>query len=262
MGEVPLSSMEMHQISDDTGMSTFYVLPTTKYSVTFTKAGYTFTPMLLTPQDGDYIIWPTGVTSPFYRNGMDELSAVNITVTSTLFNSSHVFLNLTYYDSTGHTTGGTITVLQKSDQPWTANTVMATWPVPSNSFTNSTVIVHVQRVSGYVNANVTHSDFGLIQRSYPYSFNSVPVEFLGFGRDITLIVAIGIMVLTMMLGGPAHSRIMVIIVDIEGWIFYAMHWFQGLFDRGVSEDIFGTALLFVLILGILANILMRKKRGL
>jgi hypothetical protein len=254
--------MEMYQISDDNGMATFYVLPTTQYNFTFTKAGYTFQPMVITPQDDDYIIWPTGTTSPFYRNGVDELSAVNITVTSTLYNSTHAFLNLTYYDSTGHTTGGTITVLQKSDQPWTSNVEMATWPVPSNSFTNSTVIVHIQQVSGYVNADITHSDFGRIQRSFPYSFNSIPVQFLGFSSDITLIVALGIMMFTMMLGGAAHARIMVIIVAIEGWMFYSMHWFQALFDRGVSEDLFGTALVLVLIVGILANILMRKKRGL
>jgi len=41
-----------------------------------------------------------------------------------------------------------------------------------------------------------------------------------------------------------------------------MHWFQSLFDRGVPESIFGTVLVLVFIVGVLANVLMRKKRGL
>jgi PKD repeat protein len=262
ISEVPLDTMVMSEVSDDEGRVTFYTLPTTKYNITFTKAGYTFTPMVLVPQDDDYIIWPTSTTSEFYRDGVDELSAINFTVTSTLYSPSVAFLNMTYLDTTGHTTGGTIRVIQKSDIAWDPPTVMAEWPVTGFSFSNSTAITHVQQVSGYIEANVTHSDFGQVVRSYPYSFNSVPVQFLGFGQDITLIVALGIMMMTMMLGGASHSRIMIIIVDLEGWIFYSMHWFQSLFDRGVSEDLFGTALLLVLIVGILANILMRKKRGL
>jgi hypothetical protein len=88
------------------------------------------------------------------------------------------------------------------------------------------------------------------------------VQFFGFGSDITLIVALGIMLFTMMLGGAGHARILVVIVAAEGWIMYSMHWFQSLFDRGVPESIFGTVLVLVFIVGVLANVLMRKKRGL
>ena len=262
LNEVPINTAHMYQSTDSLGRATFYVIPTAKYNITFTKVGYTIHPMILVPQDDDYIVTATSATSPFYRSGVDEISAINVTVTSTLYNESWAFLNFTYYDSTGHTTGGTVRVLQKSDTAWVADSVMATWPVTSSSFSNSTVVVHVQQVSGYIDANITHSDFGNIVRSYPYSFNSVPVQFLGFGSDITLIVALGIMLFTMMLGGAAHGRILLVIVSAEGWIMYTMHWFQSLFDRGVPETAFISALVFMFIIGILANILMRKKRGL
>jgi hypothetical protein len=262
LNEVPINTAHMYQSTDSLGRATFYVIPTAKYNITFTKVGYTIPPMILVPQDDDYIVTATSAISPFYRSGVDEISAINVTVTSTLYNESWAFLNFSYYDSTGHTTGGTVRVLQKSDTAWVADSVMASWPVTSSSFSNSTVVVHVQQVSGYIDANITHSDFGTIVRSYPYSFNSVPVQFLGFGSDITLIVALGIMLFTMMLGGAAHGRILLVIVSAEGWIMYTMHWFQSLFDRGVPETAFISALVFMFIIGILANILMRKKRGL
>lgn len=262
LSEVPINSSLMTQSTDSLGMATFYVIPTNKYNVTFTKAGYTIAPMILVPQDDNYIVTATSTESPFYRNGEDELTAVNISVTTTLYNASHAFINLTYNDSTLQTTGGYIEVLQKSDTAWAAPTRMAYWPVTGNSFSNSTVIVHIQQVSGYVSANVSHSEFGSILRTYPYSFNSVPVQFLGFGQDITLIVALGIMMFTVMLGGAAHARMLVVVVATEGWIFYTMHWFQSLFDRGVPEGAFTLALTLVFLVGIIANILMRKKRGL
>jgi hypothetical protein len=262
LDEVPINTAHMYQSTDSLGRATFYVIPTAKYNITFTKAGYTIPPMILVPQDDDYIVTATSATSPFYRNGVDELSAINISVSSTLYNESWAFLNFTYYDSTGHTTGGTVRVLQKSDTAWVADSVMATWPVTSSSFSNSTVVVHVQQVSGYIDANITHSDFGTIQRSYPYAFNSVPVQFLGFEQDITLMVALGIMLFTMMLGGAAHGRILLVVVSIEGWVMYTFHWFQSLFDRGVPETAFITTIVLMFVIGILANILMRKKRGL
>jgi PKD repeat protein len=262
IGEVNLDNTSLYQTTDSYGMATFFIVNTQKYNVTFTKTGYTINPMIVVPQDDNYIVTAVSADSEFYRHGEDELTAVNISITTTLYNTSHAFINMTYYDATGQTTGGYIQVIQKNDQPWTNPTVMATWPVTGNSFSNSTTIVHIQQVSGQVKTNITHNEFGTIVRSYPYQFNSVPVEFLGFGRDITLIVALGIMLFTMMLGAASHSRIMVVIVSVEGWIFYTMHWFQSLFDRGVPEGTFTLVLTLVFLTGIIANILMRKKRGL
>jgi hypothetical protein len=88
------------------------------------------------------------------------------------------------------------------------------------------------------------------------------VQFLGFEQDITLIVALGIMLFTMMLGGAAHARALLVIVAIEGWVMYTMHWFQSLFDRGVPEEAFIAALVLMFVIAVFANIHMRKKRGL
>lgn len=261
LDEVPVQSTLMNQTTDSLGTATFYMLPTGKYNITFTKPGYSFTPWILVPQDDDYIKFADGTESSFYRNGVDELVAVNISVTSTLYNKTYAFLNMTYLDTTGHTTGGYIDVIEKNDaDPWGAPITLARWPVTGNSFGNSTVVVHTVQVSGYVNANITHSDFGYIHRSYPFSFNSVPVEFLGFGYDISLIVAFGIMMFTVLMGGAAHSRQIVFVMAVEGWIFYAMHWFQSLIDRGVPEGNVILALTLVTILGIAANIEIRKKK--
>jgi PKD repeat protein len=260
LDEVPVNGTYMNQTTDSLGRATFYMIPTGKYNITFTKTGYTITPMVLVPQDTDYVIFATSTSELYYREGVDELAAVNISITTRAFNESYAFINLTYYDSTGGTTGGTIRVLQKSDTPWTANTMMASWPVTGNIFTNSTGILHIQQVSGYIEANISHSTFGAVLRSYPYSFNSVPVQFLGFGSDISLLVAFGIMAFTLMLAGAAHARQVLVIVCIQGWIFDAMHWFDSLVARGVPHVSVIGALGVATIIAILANVEMRKKK--
>jgi hypothetical protein len=260
LDEVPVNGTYMNQTTDSLGRATFYMIPTGKYNITFTKTGYTITPMVLVPQDTDYIIFATSSSEPYFREGVDELSAVNISITTRAFNESYAFINLTYYDSTGGTTGGTIRVLQKSDTPWTANTVMATWPVTGNSFENSTGILHIQQVSGYIDINVTHSTFGNVLRSYPYSFNSVPVQFLGFGQEIALLVALGMMCFTLMLAGAAHVRPVLFLVCIEGWVFDAMHWFDSLVDRGVPHLSIWIALGLATLAAVLANFELRKKK--
>lgn len=264
LDEVPINGTLMTQTTDSEGTATFYMIPTGKYNVTFTKTGYDINPMIFTASTGDasehVYVYSSAASELFYRNEVNELEAVNVTITTTLYNESVAFLNLTYYDSTGHTTGGYIDVLKKSDTAWQDNSLLVRWPVTGNSFTNSTEVTHVQQVSGYVNVNATHSDFGNVKRSYPFQFNSVPVEFLGFGYEISLLVALGIMLMTAMLGGATHARQVVFIVAIEGWIFYAMHWFQELITRGIPETVVILCLTFVTIISVLANWEVRKKR--
>ena len=260
LDEVPINGTYMNQTTDSLGRATFYMIPTGKYNVSFTKTGYTFLPMVLVPQDENYVVFATSTTEPFYRDGVDELSSVNISITTTAFNESYAFINLTYTDTTGGTTGGTIRVLQKNDTPWATNTVMATWPVTSNSFTNSTGILHIQQVSGYIDADITHSTFGTVERSYPYSFNSVPVQFLGFSSDIAFLVAMGMLMFTLMLAGAAHVRPILFLVCIEGWVFDAMHWFDSLVTRGVPHESIWLALTIATVMAILANFEVRKKK--
>jgi len=261
LGEVPLNTNAMNQTTDSLGTATFYIFPTAKYNVTFTKAGYTIPPMILVPRDDHYVIYATSADTTYFRNGRDELSAVNITITQNHLNSSYTYLNLTYLDTSAGTTGGTIAIWQKSSVPYGTASLIASWPVTGNSFTNSTGITHVQRVSGIVQANVTHSTFGTILRSYPFQLNSVPVEFLGFGDEIQLLVALGMMLFTAMLAGATHARQIIIVVGMEGVFFQTFGWFSAMVTRGVPNSAIWLAISVMFLYGILANFAERKRRG-
>jgi PKD repeat protein len=260
LDEIPLNNESMSQSTDSLGTATFYVFPTGKYNLTFTKSGYTIPSMILVPRDDHYIIYATGTEQSYYRNGVDELQAVNITITRADVNTSYSYLNLTYYDSTGHTTGGYIDILQKNDTPGGAAILLKRIAVPSSSFTNSTGISHVEQISGYFNTNVTHSDFGNIKRAYPFQLNSVPISFLGFGKEIQLLVALGMVLFTAMLAGATHARQINFVIVIELVFFYTFHWFQAMIDRGVPETSIIIAIGLVAVVAIAANVEVRKKR--
>jgi PKD repeat protein len=260
LDEVPLANQTLTQFTDDTGISTFYVIPTTKYNVTFQKTGYTFNPAVMTLTMHDYYIFPTNVPNPYYEHGYDQVSAINLTVSQNEVNDTAFWLNMSYDDATGSTTGGSIVVVQRNTIPYQANTTIATWPVTGSSCSNNTLIIHTQEVNGNVIGNITTGQFGIVQRTFPYTMRGAPVTFLGFGQEIALLVALGMMLGTAMLAGATHSRPIVFTMSFEGWIFYAIGWFDSLILRGVPEIALQLALSLITLLSLFAIFEMRKKK--
>lgn len=262
---IPLEEVAINETmsitTDSTGKATFYVIPTTLYNLTTTDPTYTFNPMTITPTEDDIIVWATGAAGDnYFQHGVDELEAVNISVTTAKINSTASWVNISYNDTTGHTTGGSVSVFQKNATPYGSPVTLASWPATSSVWNNSTVVSHTTQVSGYVETDVTSSQFGNITRLYPYSFKGQPVSFLGFGQEIALLAALGIMLLTAMLAGATHARQVVFVMAIEGWMFFVIGMFQGLVDRGVAENTIVFALIVITVMGVVANMEVRKKR--
>ena len=265
LDEVPINMSAMYQTTDDSGRAVFYVIPTAKYNVSFVKTGYTIPSVVRAFSEDIYDVQATNLTTPhsdsFMENGTSQLSQVKVTVTTGAYNESVGWLNITYLDANSHTIGGTINVTQKSQTPFGAATTLASYTVTTSSMTQSLQVWHIQQESGQVFVNVTHSDFGQIRRSYTWSFNSIPVDFLGFDANIKMLVAFAIMMLTAMLGGAASARAVSVAVCIEGWLFQAMHFFQAMEDRGIAgEAAVWTALVLMTAIAIAANIEVRKKK--
>jgi hypothetical protein len=271
--EAPIHNTTMSALTDDYGAVTFLMVPTVKYNMTFTLAGYTFTNLRLMPQDNEYIIYPDGQPEAVFYPvaGMSELEAVNITITTADKTSSIKFVNISYYDKLGHTTGGYVDVLLKNETPFGRNFLLYCWTVSEqknpwtgavdlNNWTNSSEVDHTVAVSGFVNTNVTNTDFGFIKRSFGFSFFSIPVTFLGFGYEIALLVAMGIMLFTAMLGGASNAKQVAFVVCIEGWVFYSMHWYDSLIARGVPAEVISMALLIATVFAFVANMGVRKRK--
>lgn len=262
----PLNTSQMAGTTDAYGAITFLMIPTNKYYINFTHPSYVFTNLSLMPQDTEYIIYAEyNGTKLFYpETGYSELEAVNITVWTSEYNASVMFLNVSYNDTLMHTTDGYVDVLQKNATPFGAPVRLARFPVLGlanpNLWENGTEVWHITAVSGYVDTRIVQTDFGWINRSYPFAFNSIPVSFLGFSEGLALLAALGIMLFTGMLGGASHGPQVAFIVAFEGWVFYAMHWFNAMVDRGVDDTKIVTALVLMTVMAIFLNIMIRKKK--
>jgi hypothetical protein len=217
--------------------------------------------MYVVPDQKDYFIYASSVDAVVFEHGYNELTAINISISKTAVNDTYGYINMTYLDTTGTTTGGTVEVWQKSATVNAPDVLVASWPATSSNFTNSTVISHASEVSGLVKANVSTTTFGTVDRTYPYSFKGAPVQFLGFGENITLLVAFGIMLFTAMLGGATAARQVAFVVAIEGWIFFMLGWFNAMVTSGWGEGAIITALVLMTFVAIAMNMEMKKKRG-
>jgi len=198
-------------------------------------------------------------TDPNYEHGVNELQAVRMVFTTAAINSTHSYLNMSYNDTTGHTTGGYVDVLEKSTTPRAADTLNIRWYVTSSVETNSTIIAHPQGASGKVQSHINVAGIGPVNRTFPYSLAGPPVEFMGFGAEIRLLVALGIMLLTAMLAGAVTGRPVLVVVAMEGWIFYSTGFFQAMIDRGTPALTVSIALIMMSVIAIAANVPYRRK---
>lgn len=267
LSSAAIQSQTMYQISGSDGKGSFYVLPTTYYKFSFAKSGYTFNPSeIFTSFEGTqdiYIVGSSNASTSYLTNSTDQLTAISYSVETAKINSTSYFLNVSYEDTTGSTTSGTITITQKSTVPYTSDTVIASVPITSSSEEYSTVIHSSSfEVSGTSALVVNTERFGNVQRDAFYTIKGQPVSFMGFGGEIALLFALFIMMMTVMLGtaGPTARQVTVAGLCAELWIFYAIGWFQSLIDRGVSEQVLVIGMIIVSIMAIVGVFELRKKK--
>ena len=267
LSSVPIDNQTMYQVSGTNGIAAFYVMPTTQYTVSFDKTGYTFNPanVVTTFTSGSalYVYGSTdGSTSPsFFKNGADVNDAINYSVSVVIINETASFLNMSYADSTATTTGGSVTVVVKNNTPYQPNLTVVSWPITGASCTNSTVITHTQEVNGESYLNASTTQFGSVTKSTPFSMKGQAVKFMGFGGEIALLFALFIMMMTVMLGTAQTARQVTFGgLAFEMWVFYAIGWFDSLIDRGVPETMLLLGMVIVTVVAIFAIFEIRKKK--
>jgi hypothetical protein len=256
----------MTQLSGTDGKAAFYILPTTQYNFSYSKTGYTFTPVSMftafSNNQDMYIIATSSTTNNYFPNGgQDVNSAIQFNVAAVKVNATAFFLNMTYSDSTGTTTGGKVVVIAANTTPYAANTTLVTWPITSSSCTNSTLVIHTKEVDGNAIANIVTTQFGTITKDISYTMRGQPVSFMGFGPEIALLFAIFIMMMTVMLSTSMNARQIVVGgLAFECWIFYAIGWFDSLIARGVPETLLQLGMVIMTVAGIISVFEVRKKK--
>jgi hypothetical protein len=266
LDQAPMQNQTMTQLSGTDGKAAFYILPTTQYNFSYSKTGYTFTPVSMftafSNNQDMYIIATSSTTNNYFPNGgQDVNSAIQFNVAAVKVNATAFFLNMTYSDSTGTTTGGKVVVIAANTTPYAANTTLVTWPITSSSCTNSTLVIHTKEVDGNAIANIVTTQFGTITKDISYTMRGQPVSFMGFGPEIALLFAIFIMMMTVMLSTSMNARQIVVGgLAFECWIFYAIGWFDSLIARGVPETLLQLGMVIMTVAGIISVFEVRKKK--
>lgn len=230
LDQVAINGTSMTQTTDSQGNAEFLMIPTAKYTVNFTKSGYTIPDMVIIPTDTQYVIYATNNVS-WYGAGNNTLTRVNITVSALKVNSTFGAINITYDDTSMATTGGTVSVYSDNLTRGGLPLLIGSFPITSN-FTNFSVITQVpQGGSGYivqVNANNAVSETGAVNRSFTTYFKGSPVAFAGFDSTILLWVALFIIIFTAMFAGATQAPQVAVIICIEAWVFWIIGWLDPL----------------------------------
>jgi PKD repeat protein len=267
LDQAPMQNQSMSQTSGSDGKVAFYVLPTTQYNFSYSKAGCTFTPPYtftsFANQQDIYIAVTSGTDTSVFQSGQDVNDAISFSVQTVTINETAFFLNMTYTDTSATTTSGTVSVVVQNNTPYQSDTTIVSWPVSGSSVTNSTLVLHssITQVSGTAYANITSSTFGVVNRDVQFSVRGQAVKFMGFGGEIALLFSLFIMMMTIMLGTAQTARQVTMAgLAFEIWVFYAIGWFDSLIARGVPETAIVLAASIVTVAAAFSLFEIRKKK--
>jgi len=138
LDKAPINQSTMFGDTDINGDITFLMIPSTKYSVTTTASGYSFTPMNIAVNDRTYTIVSDFNSTGWWGSDTNEQLDVNITVSKTVVNKTYGTINVTYNDPNLVTVSGNIYIYRPNTTRGGANVLVATMPITGNSFQNWT----------------------------------------------------------------------------------------------------------------------------
>jgi hypothetical protein len=195
-------------------------------------------------------------TPEWLEGGADELEEVNITVTTSIVNSTAANVTVSYIDNMSETTGGTIYLNQTNktapDQP---QVVLDSYGIPSSNFTYDLSALNHTGQCFFVNVEATHTTFGNINRTFSVCFKEEPVS-MGLPDEWLLYIAMFLILFSGMFFGattaPTQGALFSCFV---GWIMFLIGWLDAL-----DEVTTVTALIFATFIAILSIVMTRSKK--
>jgi len=243
--ETPIATAHMEGYTDYKGDINFLMLEPVKYVCNFTKAGEIDRTENIYPKDDYYLILAEDYgNESWFDGGVDINSAINITVGTAEANSTWAWINLTYRDSTGYTTGGTVYLNQ-------SNTTVGGAPITLNTCSlssgcedgcNCTFLVENYPGEGYIlQVDPTHSlwDF---ERTFTVTFPEEIVNPLGLtGTELAIMSAFFVL-----FAGALFSAISAtaapLIMSFVGWICYALRWLDSVATPALAGLVLATVM--------------------
>jgi len=225
LDEAPVQNTLLQGTTDSFADVEFLMIPTVKYNVTTTLAGYEFPVQYIVPHDTEYLIvanlnmselgWAIPETVAIGVKSMD--------VSSAKINPALGQITMVYNDTGASVTGGFINITE-------GKTLIHSIPVTTSSFTEVKDVILTSAGSSFkVSVRIVDTT-GNYNHDYYVSFVGSPVV-PGFqNADLIMWVAFGLMMLSTMLAGVGEARYVAIIICVEAWMYLAFGWFQPMVD--------------------------------
>jgi len=232
------------KITDTTGSASFLLFKTQKYRITLVNASAGVSnEMTLYPKDTEYLWLITRGNDAFQDHEILERDAIITTVSKSVINSTHAYINVTYNDTLTQTTNITIYLNQ-------SNATMLNSSNSTGNMTASFMVNNYQGKSYLIHFFGQHSEYGTIDYTYSVLFEKTDVGISGIPSALWLWFAVGIMFFTAAIFTASTVELGLIIVCAEGWIFLALGMFGSLGTTGTTR--FGIALTLISVLAIFA----------
>lgn len=225
--ETPIATAHMEGQTDYKGDINFLMLEPVKYVCNFTKTGEIDKTVEIYPKDDYYLILAEDYgNESWFDGGVDINSAINITVATSEVNATHAWINLTYLDSTGFTTGGTVYLNQTNTTVGGAPITLSTCSLSAGceDGCNCTFLVQDYPGEGYIlQVDPTHSVWDF-ERTFTVTFPEEIVNPLGLtGMELALISA-GCVLFAGALFSAISAPMAPLIMSFVGWICFALGW--------------------------------------
>jgi len=225
------------------GSITFILNRDQEYTLTFIDATQGIDETLtLYPKEDHYNVYV--VTKTIIPDDDYSSEEIDITVSKQNINSTHAYINITYLDNLGETTGLNVYLNQSIANDPFNQTIIDSYSNAANSTTISFVVEDYAGQTYFVNIDIDHITFGDVQRTYAVKFDGMQ-DAHGFSQ-VYIWLAIGGIMFSGMVFKATNARHGMLVVSVVAWIFIILGWFDNLGDKGVLAITAGTTLATIL----------------
>lgn len=253
--ETPIATASMTGITDYKGDINFLMFEPVKYDCSFVKAGEINKNVTIYPKDEYYLIMATefGNTS-WYEGGVDINAAVNVTVSTAVINSTANSILVTYNDSSGGTTGGTIYLnMTDPNDKLGPEITIDTYTMTGNSCSKTFTCNNCAGESYIVRVKPTHTTWDF-ERDFTISFPEEQFNPMGLTDTELMLIAVFIILFTGCFFGAVSAPHAPLIMCFLGWIFLVFGWLDAIILTAA------VSLTLATVLSILYLIMVRSKK--
>lgn len=229
VNETPIATATMGGYTDINGDIDFVMFEPVKYNCTFVKAGECNETITLYPKDENYIIIAGGFgNTTAWVGGEDLNEAVTCNVTTATIDPTHANITVSYYDSSGGTTGGTCYLNQTNPLDRTGPEItVSSCAVAGNSWNHTFSVTDQAGESYFVRVQPTHSTWDF-ERDFSVTFPENQVNPLNLSDTELMFIAVFIILFSGLLFGAISAPHAPLIMCFLGWIFLAFGWMDAI----------------------------------